>query len=73
MYQLVAIHTENPGTWPKNWQKHDTYINAEGIHELLGSSQQSLQKTFAEQMGITVIEYQYVLKAEGTIYTYLQQ
>ena len=30
--------------WPKYSQKHDTYINKEGVHELLVSSQQPLAK-----------------------------
>ena len=30
--------------WPKYSQKHDTYINEEGVHELLVSSQQPLAK-----------------------------
>ena len=35
-----------PVDWPKESQKYDIYINEEGMHELLFSSQQPQTKDF---------------------------
>ena len=44
-YDLTSVPTAGtPVNWPKDSQKYDLYINEEGMHELLFSSQQLLAK-----------------------------
>ena len=46
-YQMSSVYAAcTPISWPKDWQKYDIYINEEGMHEMLFSSQQSKTKDF---------------------------
>ena len=44
---MSSVHAAcTPINWPKDSQKYDTYINEEGMYELLFSSQQAKAKNF---------------------------
>ena len=58
-----------PVDWLKNSQRDEYYISEDVIRELLLRSQQPLAKQLAEYMGTKIIEYKYVRKEAGTIYT----
>ena len=64
---MSGVHTTI--NWPKDWQKYDTYINEEGVIELLVGSEHPLAKELAGYIGIKIIGYKYVRREAGTIYT----
>ena len=69
-HQLAVVHAAcTPINWLQDSQKLDTYINEEGMTELLVGSQQPLAKELAEYMGIKLIGHKYVRKEADTIYT----
>ena len=46
-WQLTGVPAAGtPLNWPKDSQKHDLYLNEEGMYELLFTSQQKLAKAF---------------------------
>ena len=68
--RIKRVHAAcTPINWPEDSQKFDTYINKEGMIELLVKSQQPLAKELAEYMGIKLIGHKYVRKEADTIYT----
>ena len=68
-YELEGCSAVSPLEQPKNSQRDEYYINKEGRRELLVRSQHLLAKELAEYMGIKIVEYKYVRKEAGTIYT----
>ena len=68
-HELEGRSAVSPLEQPKNSQRDEYYINKEGRRELLVRSQHLLAKELAEYMGIKIVEYKYVRKEAGTIYT----